>query len=249
MLEAFEILEKSKKILFVTGAGISSASGIPTFRDTNGIWQKYNPLLWATKQGLYLNYIFNYKKFKQFLIDVLEPIAQATPNIGHVSIAKCNKEVCILTQNIDNLHQLAGSDNVLEIHGNIFEIHHGQKLKFKLTNKELISIIHNIKISKNKIAFKKAIQIILNFKKRIRPNVILFGEEINLHALNEANNFLNVCDCLIIVGTSLKVYPAANIISLANGKNIKIINIGFEKINKAINIRGTANDILSQLLK
>ena len=158
------------------------------------------------------------------------------------------KESLITTQNIDNLHQLAGSINVNELHGNIFKIQQNNKPLYTLTNSNFKAIINNIFKSRNKRDFKLSIKSIIDFKNKIRPDVVLFGEGVNTKALYQSINFVRKGDCVVVVGTSLSVFPAANIIDITRKKGVKIINIGFETLNNAININENALEILPILL-
>lgn len=247
IINARELITSSEKILIFTGAGMSQESGIPTFRDLNGIWKKYNPLIWATKTGLFFNYIIRRKKFANFIIDIGECIATAKPHEGHFAISSIQKSktTFILTQNIDNLHQDAGSVNVHEIHGNIFERRHNGKVTEKIEKTEFSNIIHELKKAKTRRSIKKGLNHIINFYNSVRPNVVLFNEPINIKSYDEAIDFAKSCDCLIVVGTSLRVYPAAEIVNEVS--SCRIINIGYESIPNAINIVGNASKIINNL--
>jgi NAD-dependent deacetylase len=246
--EAKNLIKQSNKILVFSGAGISKESGIPTFRDANGIWKDYNPLFWGTKTGLLANFTFNVKKFAKFFIAVVEPIAQALPNEGHLAIKnlETHKEVLIFTQNIDNLHQDSGSTNVNEVHGNIFEIVSKDQVIQKLNKEQFNNYLSKLKLAKTKKEIREVFKNILDFKNRVRPNIVLFNEGINQNAYGNAINFANKCDCLIIVGTSLSVYPAANIANKVS--KAKIINIGYDSINGVLNLKGNASKILPLLI-
>ncbi|MDX1533724.1 MAG: Sir2 family NAD-dependent protein deacetylase, partial [Nitrosopumilaceae archaeon] len=115
-----EKIKNSKKIVFVTGAGISQESGIPTFRGKDGLWRKYDPMQLATIDAFY----DNPKLVWEWYEDRRKNILNAKPNPGHKAIADLEnyKKVIVLTQNIDGLHQKAGSSNVLELHGSIIRI-------------------------------------------------------------------------------------------------------------------------------
>src|SRR5574339_558121 len=114
------ILTSSKKIVFVTGAGISQESGIPTFRGKDGLWKSYDPMKLATIDAFY----DNPKLVWEWYEDRRENILSSKPNLGHKAIAELEKfvDVIVLTQNVDGLHQKAGSSKVLELHGSIIRI-------------------------------------------------------------------------------------------------------------------------------
>ena len=121
MFEAIEgRIEEIKRVVFVTGAGISQESGIPTFRGKNGLWQNYDPMQLATISAFY----DDPKLVWGWYNDRRKNILQALPNQGHKAIAELERHalVTVLTQNVDELHQRAGSSNVLELHGSIIKI-------------------------------------------------------------------------------------------------------------------------------
>ena len=119
MIENLEnTLKKAKKIVFLTGAGISQESGISTFRGKDGLWQKYDPMKLASAQA----FRDDPKLVWSWYNDRRKKILAAKPNAGHIAIANLqnHREVSVITQNVDGLHHIAGSRNVIEIHGNIF---------------------------------------------------------------------------------------------------------------------------------
>lgn len=180
------------KITFFTGAGISEESGIPTFRTgENSIWNKYNPDIVCN--------IKSWPKHKEkilgFFNEVMDLVVDCEPNEAHKLIAdlEWDHEVTVVTTNVDNLHEKAGSTNVIHIHGNIFEScdikrNHVRKL--------------NSHIELGMLDFKS--------QKQLRHNVVMFGEM--PYHLDKAWELCNNCDILVIIGTSLSVYPAANLV-------------------------------------
>lgn len=189
------------KIVVLSGAGISAESGLGTFRDSGGLWEKFRiedvatPEAWRANPELVLNF-YNERR-KQAL--------QAQPNAGHLALAELQKhfEVDIITQNIDDLHERAGSENVLHLHGEIF------KAKTSEHDEHYISIKGDINIGDKD---ENGLQ--------IRPHVVWFGEAVP--AMEEAVQIVQSADMLIVVGTSLQVYPAAGLVSYA-AINSKII--------------------------
>jgi len=190
-------LKNSKKIVFVTGAGISQESGIPTFRGTDGLWRKYDPMQLATIDAFYENP----KLVWEWYEDRRKNILQAKPNPGHSAIAELEKfkEVTILTQNIDGLHQRSGSTRVLELHGSIIRIN--DKLPPKCSS------CNNI----------------------LRPDVVWFGEPLPQDVWNQAISEANSCDVMIIAGTSLVVSPANTLPVYAKQNNALLIEINPEQ--------------------
>src|SRR5262245_29474469 len=117
-------LRGARRIAVFTGAGVSAESGIPTFRDDSGLWQKFPPEQFACWDGLLKTALTEPRQLAEFLVAVIEPIAQAQPNPGHRAIADLEKHVpvTVITQNVDGLHQEAGSTTVREVHGSFFEV-------------------------------------------------------------------------------------------------------------------------------
>ena len=182
-------LEQAKKIVFVTGAGISQESGIPTFRGTDGLWRKYDPMQLATIDAFYQNP----KLVWEWYEDRRKNILTAKPNAGHVAIADLSKhkEVWVLTQNIDGLHQRAGSKNVLELHGSIITIKCTVcEFKDKITN-TFSEIPPRCKCGNI-----------------LRPDVVWFGEPLPQDVWAEAMMQASSCDVMVVAGTSLAVSPA-----------------------------------------
>ncbi len=208
-----EILEKSlqtaKKIVFVTGAGISQESGIPTFRGKDGYWRKYDPMKLATIDA------FNQdpKLVWEWYEDRRKNILGAQPNAGHIAIAELEKfkEVIVLTQNIDGLHQRAGSKNVLELHGSIIRI--------KCTVCDFQGDFPH--------KFEK-LPPLCKCGKMLRPDVVWFGESLPQDVWQEAIIHANSCDVMIIAGTSLVVSPANTLPIYAKQNNAFLIEINPE---------------------
>lgn len=137
-------LRKAERIVVFTGAGISADSGIPTFRDADGFWQRFPPEQFASWHGLLKTALTKPRAVAEFVFNVVEPIANAEPNAGHQAVAQIeqNFKTIVVTQNIDGLHQLAGSTEVFEIHGSLSEVIDSSSGKFvqRLGRKDLIQI-------------------------------------------------------------------------------------------------------------
>ena len=180
-----------KKLVVFTGAGISQESGIKTFRDSGGLWEDYNisdvcsPE--AGKKDPELVLEFYNKRRKQAL--------EAKPNRGHEIIAELEKhfEVQIITQNIDDLHERAGSTNVLHLHGEI--------TKARSIGTEKVYTIGNKSIFLNDLC---------NDGYQLRPHIVWFGEDVPNILI--AENIVKTADILLIIGSSLNVYPAAGLV-------------------------------------
>ena len=203
-------LKNAKKIVFVTGAGISQESGIPTFRGKDGFWRKYDPMKLATIDAFY----DDPKLVWEWYEDRRKNILAASPNPGHKAIAELEKysQIVVLTQNIDGLHQRAGSTNVLELHGSIIRI----KCTVCDFSDEILSSFELLppKCKCGNI---------------LRPDVVWFGETLPQDVWKNAIVHANSCDVMIIAGTSLVVSPANTLPIYAKQNNALLIEVNPEK--------------------
>lgn len=203
-----EIIDKSNNIVFFGGAGVSTESGIPDFRSKDGLYnQKYK---YQPEEILEINFFRkNPKEFYKFYKEKMNSLSYE-PNATHCKLAELEgngKLKAIITQNIDGLHQKAGSKNVLELHGTIYKN-------------------HCIKCGKEYSA-----EYVFNSEdiprcecgSIIKPNVVLYGEMLPEDFVL-AEKYISECDLLIVAGTSLIVEPAASLINYFRGKNLVIIN-------------------------
>ena len=203
-------LVKSQKIVFVTGAGISQESGIPTFRGKDGLWRKYDPMKLATIDAFYEDPKLVWEWYEERRQNILN----AKPNAGHVTIAELEKyrEVSVLTQNIDGLHQRAGSKNVYELHGSIITIKCTVcDFKDKITN-----------------SFS-TLPPMCKCGNMLRPDVVWFGEALPQDTWESAIEEASTCDAMIIVGTSLAVSPANLLPVYAKQNGATMIEVNIEK--------------------
>ena len=184
-----DVLRGAEKIVFVTGAGISQESGIPTFRGKDGLWRNYDAMQLATIDAFY----DNPKLVWEWYTERRANIFQAKPNPGHDAIAELEKHCkCpILTQNIDGLHQRAGSSDVYELHGSIVRI--------KCT---VCDYVDDITGAFDELPPRCRCGEIL------RPDVVWFGEALPQDVWQKAIAHASTCDAMIIAGTSLVVSPA-----------------------------------------
>ncbi len=214
-----EQLKESRKTVVLTGAGISTESGIPDFRSPgSGIWTKFDPYF-MTRDALYNNPKSFYENGLKFL-EFLYSIKNAEPNKAHFAIAELEKIELIsavITQNIDGLHKKAGSKEVYEIHGNLDEAY-CMKCGRVTTFEELVK-----KLSGGQVPPLCDFCVNRNNKKIgiLRPNLVLFGD-ILPPSFNKATNEAKTSSLLIVIGSSLEVYPANRI--PANCKRFIIIN-------------------------
>ncbi|QUC64620.1 NAD-dependent deacylase [Nitrosopumilus sp. K4] len=208
--EIAEKIKDSKKIVFVTGAGISQESGIPTFRGKDGLWGKYDAMQLATINAFYDNPQLVWEWYNERRNNIFS----AKPNLGHKAIAELEKyaEVTVLTQNIDGLHQRAGSSKVLELHGSIIKI----KCTVCGFNEEILTEFEEVPP-------------ICKCGNILRPDVVWFGELLPQDVWQEAMIHSNQCDIMVIVGTSLVVSPANTLPIYAKQNNAFLIEVNPEE--------------------
>ena len=187
-----------KNLIILTGAGMSSESGIRTFRDSGGLWEEYDvnevatPMAWLKNRDLVLRF-YNERRSQ---------LAACKPNSGHMGIAALEKyfNVQIITQNIDNLHERAGSSKVLHLHGELTKAR-------STAEPSLVYDIGYKDIKPGDVCEKGS---------QLRPHIVWFGEAVP--NMDEAVRITSTADIFVVVGSSLNVYPAAGLIDYAPGK-------------------------------
>ncbi len=208
-----EVIKKSKNIVFLGGAGVSTESEIPDFRSKEGLYQKNNSFLYPAEEMLSHRFFWEHPSqfYKFYREKMIYP--KANPNDAHrilANLEKENKLSAVITQNIDGLHQKAGSKNVLELHGSV---HRNVCTK---CNKDFdLDYILNA---------KEEIPLCNQCGSILKPDVVLYGETLNEDVLEKAIAYISKADTLIVGGTSLRVFPAANLLEYFQGENLVIIN-------------------------
>ena len=206
-------LRTAKFCVVLTGAGISAESGVPTFRDAdNGLWSTFNLEELATPEG----FIKNPQKVWEWYQHRRETIKDVKPNPGHYALAQLEdyyEEFCLITQNIDGLHVLAGSKNILELHGNI---HRNKCFEEGTIIKDLPKGDESPPRCPNCQGF-------------IRPDVVWFNELLPGYELSKANEVSSQCNVFISAGTSAIVYPAADLPLIAKKAGAYVIEVNVEK--------------------
>jgi NAD-dependent deacetylase len=235
-----EKIRKSNRIVVFTGAGISSESGIPTYRGSEGVWSKYDPNIYANINVFLQDSSYYWQYFKNERYPVIK---NAKPNINHYSIVELEKQGklnCVITQNIDGLHQMAGSSKVVELHGNTRMIS-CLKCKKKYSIDEIYSIL------------QKEIPPLCSCGGKLKTNTVLFGEQLPSTALIEAEIASKNCDLFLSLGSSLLVYPAANfpIIAKKNNSFLVIVNLDATPLDDIADlvINDKVSNILSKIFK
>ena len=234
--QAIEIIKTAKHLVAFTGAGISVESGIPPFRGENGIWNKYDP------ETLDISFFMSnpaesWKRIKQMFSEVLQ---QPKPNKAHLFLSKLEKMnllKSIITQNIDNLHFLAGNQNVIEFHGN---------------TRDLICVgcgkIHKMKDVDLDILPPKC----SSCGKVLKPDFVFFGENIPTDAYNKSQSEIEKTDVILIIGTSGVIYPASLLPEFAKRNGAKVIEINTKPTEYTSRItdlflQGSAEKVCSEL--
>lgn len=191
------------KLVALTGAGISAESGIPTFRDSNGLWEGFDVMEVATPEG--------WKKNPALVLDFYnqrrKKALDVKPNRGHDILAELQNhfDVTIVTQNVDNLHERAGSKNVIHLHGSLFESRSS-------TDENLVYPIPGWELKIGDVCEKGS---------QLRPNIVWFGEMVPL--MDVAAMHAADADIFLVVGTSMVVYPAAGLIHYVAHDAIKYV--------------------------
>ena len=198
-----DIIKNSKHLVFFTGAGVSTESGLKSFRGKDGLYSSLYRGKYRPEEVLSSDFFCSHRKiFIEYVEEELN-INGIKPNKGHLALAELERRgilKAVITQNIDDLHQMAGNKNVLELHGSLkrwYCLSCG-----KTSNKNFSCDCGGI----------------------VRPDVTLYGENLNQDVVNEAIYQIEQADTLIVAGTSLTVYPAAYYLRYFRGKNLVIIN-------------------------
>ncbi|KAF4522692.1 hypothetical protein B566_EDAN012709 [Ephemera danica] len=211
-----EILKASKRLVILSGAGISAESGIPTFRGSGGFWRTYKSQDLATYGAFRRDpsLVWEFYHYRR------ELVLTKQPNAAHIAVAECeergDRHVTVITQNIDGLHQTAGSKNVIELHGSLFKTR-CLKCGDVAPNKDspICPALkgrgapdpapdhHHDPIPEDQLPRCKSCGGL------VRPHVVWFGENLDSDILRQADEELSTCDLCLVIGTSSVVYPAA----------------------------------------
>ena len=230
---------KKKKIVVLTGAGVSAESGISTFRDSNGLWENYKVEDVASIEGWYRNPSL----VLQFYNDRRAQLAQVRPNAAHLSIAALEKDwnVTVVTQNVDNLHERAGSTRIIHLHGELTKV----RPENSCTEMDGFSEEKVIDIGYEPIEMGDCAPDGV----QLRPHIVWFGEAVP--KINKAIDAVEAADVVVIVGTSLQVYPAASLYRFAkNDTPIYIIDPNEVAVrdSRLIHIREVATKGMEMLI-
>jgi NAD-dependent deacetylase len=230
-----DLIANSKHLVAFTGAGISQESGIPTYRGSGGLWTKYDP-------GKYANIEYFMKEpeyYWNFFKDVRYPaLKNAKPNRAHVALAALEKNGIIkelITQNIDDLHQMAGQSRVIELHGN---------------TRKTLCLDCGMTLTMDEVYEKLSHELPPRCEcgGTLKPNVVFFGEQLPQSALVEAERAARSCDLFLVIGSSLVVYPASNfpVVAKASGAALVIVNVDPTPLDDLADV--VVNDKASQVI-
>ena len=228
------MVDSSSKIVFFGGAGVSTESGIPDFRSRGGLFSqkyKYKPqrVLSRTFYNRHPDIFYDFYRERMLHLD-------AKPNIAHKKLAEleaAGKLTAVITQNIDGLHQMAGSKNVLEIHGSVHRNY------CRICRKE-----YDAAFMKNSQGVPRC-----TCGGEIKPDVVLYEERLKMDLMREAERYIREADMIIIAGTSLAVYPAAKLVRHYKGLKRVLINrdpTGMEQIAQLV-IHDSIGKVMSQI--
>ncbi|MBM4179589.1 MAG: NAD-dependent deacylase [Ignavibacteria bacterium] len=224
-------LDASARVCVLTGAGVSAESGVATFRDPDGLWARFSPYELASMDGFLANpeRVRDWYNYRRAIINSVEP------NAGHAALATLERmfgeNFTLVTQNVDRLHQRAGSVRVLEVHGSIHD-NRCNNCDHVRSDDELVCP---------------------NCSSAMRPNVVWFGEDLPQDVFAAAEGAARTCDVMLVVGTSADVWPAAGLPMTAKmaGAQIVEINPNHTSLTQHVHyvLAGTSAVILPQIIE
>ncbi|MDP3386823.1 MAG: NAD-dependent protein deacylase [Eubacteriales bacterium] len=233
--ELREIIKESNNIVFFGGAGVSTESNIPDFRSEKGLYSAKSEYGYSPEDMLSIRFFLKHTAvfYDYYRKNILH--TEAKPNDAHLALAKLErigKLKAVITQNIDGLHQKAGSKEVLELHGTVYrhfcmDCQASYEL-MEVENSEGIPLCHNC-------------------GGIIRPDVVLYGEPLDNYVISKSVDYIEKADTLIIGGTSLVVYPAAGLITYFKGRNLILINKDSTPYDRKANL--VINESIGKVLK
>jgi len=230
-----EWLQQARSVAVLTGAGVSAESGVPTFRDTNGLWNQYRVQDLATPSAFARDpkVVWEWYNWRRSVL------AQVQPNAGHYALAELEKRLpafTLITQNVDGLHELAGSRNVLRLHGSVWSVR----------------CIACRRESMDKRIPMPEIPPRCECGGLLRPGVVWFGEALPTKIWKAAEAAARAADLFLVIGTSAVVYPAAGLAQLAKSSGARMveINIAETPLSGEIDqfLQGPSGELLPQLI-
>lgn len=257
-----EHFSNAKHIVVLTGAGVSAESGVPTFRGAGGFWRKWQAQQLATPEA----FARDPSLVWEFYHHRREVMNSKEPNKAHIAIAECekrlagqNRRVIVITQNIDELHRRAGTNNILELHGSLFKVRCTKCEEVTVNRDSPICAALAGKGEPNPEAKDAAIPVekLPRCKKEsckglLRPHVVWFGESLDQAVLESAYKELEECDLCLVVGTSSVVYPAAMFAPSVASRGVPVAEINMEETDVTAGLgfhfQGPAGSIVPEAL-
>ncbi len=235
IIKAADLIRNSSYLIALTGAGISRESNVPTFRGKDGLWRNYDPMELATPQAFKNNpkLVWEWYAWRQGLI------ASCEPNPGHTSLVELEKKgilKTLITQNVDGLHPRAGSQNVLPVHGDLWEV-------------KCTSCSYGGRLSEP----ATEIPICPECRSNLRPDVVWFGENLDINIMHQVREELNSADGILVIGTSSVVQPAASFPIAVSNRGGWIIEINIEETPLTplvtIHLNGPSGELLPSIVE
>jgi NAD-dependent deacetylase len=233
-------IKHARRVVAFTGAGISAESGLGTFRGTDGLWSRYDPAEVASIES----FKRDPRRFWEFAREIGWIFLTARPNAAHTALAELEamkRLDCVITQNVDGLHQRAGSKHVVEIHGNVGRTICTRCSAACATEK----IIDHLE--------RQHVPTCDRCGGPLKPDIILFGEPLPERAFDQALKKVTSADLLLAVGTSLEVYPAATLLEIAKKGGAKVVSIDTERTAWDdlcdYKVNGPAGEILPRIVQ
>lgn len=229
-----EALLSADYLTVLTGAGVSAESGVPTFRGEDGLWRKHNPMELATPEAFERDpkLVWEWYVYRRGLM------GRVHPNPAHEAIAELEAlypKFLLITQNVDNLHRRAGSKELVELHGNIFKVRCSRCQRKSHELPDLSELPPRCECGAN-----------------LRPDVVWFGEALPREAVERAFQASVECDCMLVVGTSAVVQPAASLPLMAKREGAFVAEINYEPTALSslvdVSLLGKAGEIMPKLL-
>jgi NAD-dependent deacetylase len=228
-------LEQARSVAVLTGAGVSAESGVPTFRDANGLWKQYRVQDLATPSAFARDpkLVWEWYNWRRGVL------ASVKPNPGHYALSELEKRIpsfTLITQNVDGLHELAGSRNVLKLHGSVWAV------RCLACSREVVDL---------RVSFAE-LPPACDCGGLLRPAVVWFGEPLPGDIWKAAEAAARSCDLFLVIGTSAVVYPAAGLAQLAKSSGARVveINIAETPLTSEIDefLQGPSGELLPQLI-
>ncbi len=231
-----ELIQQSRYLIAITGAGISTESGIPAFRGTNGLWSRFDPEVYASRSG----FLSNPQKAWELFLHLYESLVDARANAGHIALAKMEKRgklQCTITQNIDGLHQKAGQENVIELHGSLRNL--------------ICTVCSQTFNIKGLLLDSQDLPPVCNCGGVLKPDAVLFEESIPAESYFAALKHIRMSDVVLLIGTSGLVHPVNELPEMAVNHGASLIEINIEPtvltaVCKTVFLKGRAADILDR---